>query len=229
MHRLAFAKLPTVARVLRTKAVPAPAERGVAVGANARGDVVVRFDVERGTLVRNDDAAIPLAGAQDPATPGLVAVDDDGGRALVMCAGSMHGDPSLVLVDLVARTTQVVRSFEGPGWVCGGFAGKQVIACEQRLGDRPRFNVVVAGKTVWSVDAMCPPSVPVRVRDDVVALLSCGAVDPITGTGPAALIALDLVSGTTAVLTPAAGWRVRLDGDALVVEGGRETVRVLLA
>lgn len=230
-HRLAVAKLPTVRSVERTPATRERGERGIARGTNAKGDVVV-FDVARGTITRNDDAPITLAGAQDPSAPGLIAVDDDGKRALVLCARSEHGDPALVLVDLDARVTETVRSFDGPGWLCGGFAGQRgqvIVVCEQRLGERAKFSVIVNGKSVWSIDGMQPPCVPVRVRDDVIALLACPSPDAVTGTGPTSLVALDLASGATAVLaTPAQGKRVRLDEGALLVEGGIETVRVTL-
>lgn len=228
-HRLAVTKLPTVRAVERTPATRERGEHGIARASNAKGDVVV-FDVARGTITRNDDAPITLAGAQDPSTPGLAALDDDGKRALVLCARAEHGDPALVLVDLDARATETVRSFEGPGWLCGGFAGKQIVACEQRLGERAKFSVIVGGKSVWSIDGMQQPCVPVRVRDDVIALLACPAPDAVTGTGPTSLIALDLASGAIATLaSPAQGKRVRLaDGGALVVEGGPETVRVTL-
>jgi hypothetical protein len=226
--RASIAALPVAKSVERTPAQRERGEHGVARGSNAKGDVVA-FDVARGTLTRNGDAPITLAGAQDPSTPGLVAVDDDGLRALVLCARSEHGDPSLVLVHLDARTTETVRSFDGPGWLCGGFAGKQLVACEQRLGDKPKLSVIVGNRTVWSVDGMQPPCVPVRVRDDVVALLACPAPDAVSGTGPTSLVVLDLNTGTIAALAPAQGKRVRLDDGALVVEGGTETVRVMLA
>ena len=152
-HRLAVAKLPTARAVERAVAQRERGEHGIARGTNAQGDVVV-FDVARGTLTRNGDASITLAGAQDPSAPGLVSVDDEGRRALVLCARAEHGDPSLVLVDLDARVTETVRSFEGPGWLCGGFAGQRdqvVVVCEQRLGERAKFSVIVNGKTAWSV------------------------------------------------------------------------------
>jgi hypothetical protein len=228
--RVGLARLPMVRDVERAPAQRERGEHGVARGSNAKGDVTVVFDVARGTLTRNDDAPITLAGAQDPSAPGLVAVDDEGKRALVLCARAEHGDPALVLVDLDARATETVRSFEGPGWLCGGFAGKHVVACEQRLGERAKFSVIVANRTVWSVDGMQPPCVPVRVRDDVVALLACTTPDAVTGTGPTSLVALDLASGAIAVLaTPAQGKRVRVDASAIVVEGGAENVRVTFA
>lgn len=228
-HRLAVTKLPTARAVERAAAQRERGEHGIARATNAQGDVVV-FDVVRGTLTRNDDAPMTLAGAQDPSAPGLVSVDDEGKRALVLCARAEHGDPALVLVDLDARVTETVRSFEGPGWLCGGFAGKQLVACEQRLGERAAFSVIVNGKSVWSVNGMQPPCVPVRVRDDVIALLACATPDAVTGTGPTSLIAIDLASGAIAVLaTPAQGKRVRMDDGVIVVEGGPETVRVTLS
>lgn len=227
MHRLGLTKLPTVSSVERTPTERERGERGVAVGVNARGDRV-RFDVARGMLSRNDEAPFTLAGAQDPLTPGLVAVDDDGKRALVLASRSMHADPALVLVDLDAHATEIVRSFDGPGWLCGGFAGKQVVVCEQRLGERPRFSVIVKGKAVWGVDGMQQPCVPVQVNDDVIALLVCLTPDTITGTGASALVALDLASGAVSSLAPAEGKRVRMEGGAVVVEGGTERVRFTL-
>ncbi len=256
MNRLAVARLPVVKRVER---VPAPDtteknERGIAVGESSGASngagvvVVVRFDVVKGTVQRDGDDPIAVPSSQDPLTPGLVAVDDKGQRALVMSARSPHGDPSLVLVDLDARSTEVLRSFDGPGWLCGGFAshadGSGVVCCEQRLGDQPRFSVVVvepvsrsgargAPRTVWSVAAMNQPCVPVRVTDDVIACVACATPDPLTFTGPSSLLALDLQSGAFSSLAPADGQRVRLDKSggeaALVVDGDRETVRVVLA
>ena len=226
--RASIARLPIAASVERTPAQRDRGAHGSARGTNERGDVVV-FDVAHGTITRNDDAPITLAGAQDPSTPGLVAVDDDGKRALVLCARAEHGDPSLVLVDLEERVTETIRSFDGPGWLCGGFAGKQVVACEQRLGERAKFSVIVNSKTVWSVDGMQSPCVPVRVRDEVIALLACPTPDAVSGTGPTSLVVLDLASGSIAALAPAQGTRVRLHESALLVEGGIETVRITLA
>lgn len=230
--RAGIARLPAAKSVERAPAQRERGEHGIARATNARGDVVL-FDVTRGALTRNSDVAITLAGAQDPATPGLVALDDDGKRALVMCARAAHGDPQLVLVDLDARSTTTVRSFEGNGWLCGGFvgvAGKTIVACEQRLGEKPKFTVAVGARSVWSADGMQPPCVPVRVKDDVIALLACVAPDAVTGTGPTSLVVLDLASGAVASLAPAQGRRVRMAAnDVIVVEGGPETVRVTLA
>lgn len=226
--RASIARLPTVKSVERTPAVRDRREPvGVVVGSNARGDRVV-FDVVKGTVRHNDDEPITLAGSQDPTTPGLVAVDDDGKRALVMCARAAHGDPSLVVIDLDKRATEVVRQFDGPGWMCGGFVGKQIVVCEQR---GPKFSVVVGARVVWTVDAMQQPCVPVRVRDDVVALLACTKPDPVTGTGPTSLVVLDLASGALAELAPADGKRVLVlaSEGAVVVEGGRERLKVTLS
>lgn len=232
VHRLALRKLPAVAAVERTATPKERSEAGVAFGTNAKGDRV-RFDVARGTITRNHDAPFTLAGAQDPLTPGLVAVDDEGRRALLLASRSLHADPALVLVDLELRASESVRSFDGPGWLVGGFAGAQIVVCEQRLGDKPRFSITVNGRSAWSVEGMQQPCVPVRVREDVIALLLCLAPEAVTGTGPSALVAVDLASGAVSLLAPAEGTRVRLEESAaaraLIVEGGSERVRVVLA
>lgn len=218
-------------------------ERGVTEGRNAAG-VVVRLDVQKGALRRNDDDVIALSCQQDPLTPGLVAVDDAGQRALVLAARAPHGDPQLVLVDLAQRSQQVVRSFEGPGWLCGGFAGSgaagAIVVVEQRLGDAPRFSVLVldqgansTARPVWSIEAMAQPSIPVAIDDDVVALVAVTNVAALTQTGDRAVIALDLKSGALAVLSKTDGDTVRVERSGeevvVVVDGGRERLRIVLS
>jgi hypothetical protein len=233
MHRLGVARLPVVKGVERVAAAPAARlARGIAVGSNARGAQVV-LDVNRSEVFALDAAghagpSVAVRTAQDPITPGLVAVDDTGRRALVMSCEEMHGSPSLVLVDLDAKTVEPVHHLDGPGWVTGGFGNKAPLVCEQRLGDEPRFSVLVGGKRVWSVEGMQQPCVPAMLDDHVALLVVCPKPDPMTGTGDGALCALDLVSGTLAPLCPAEGRRVHVDGDSIVVDGGGEIVRAKL-
>ncbi|MDP2345271.1 MAG: hypothetical protein Q8O67_30280 [Deltaproteobacteria bacterium] len=243
MHRLGLQTLPAAGVVERSAVAPALVEggriNGRAIGENARGDKIL-VDVVNGFVCRLDASGtegphIAIACAQDPLTPGLVGVDDVGSRALVLSARSMHGDPSLVLVDLDTGTTETVRAFAGPGWIVGGFAGPRaggrasVVSCEQHLGDAPRFSVVVNAKSVWSSEAMQPPCVPIAVKDNVVALLLCVQPDPVSGTGPTSVCVLDLVTGTLQPLARAGGTRLRLEDGAIVVDGGRERVRIALA
>lgn len=235
--RLGAHRLPSVVEVTRSPAPASPpTARGLAVGDNGRGAVVL-LDVnagivcalQRDTGVRVDEVKVPCA--QDPLTPGLVAVDESGRRALVMASRTMHGDSSLFCVNLDARTAEPMHTLHGPGWLVGAFGRKSIAVCEQRLGDAPTFSVFVQGKRVWSAAGMQQPCVPAFLDDDVLALVVCPSPDAVTLTGPGSLCALDLVHGTLAPLTAAEGSRVRVEDPArlvLVVEGGSETVRVRL-
>jgi hypothetical protein len=228
VHRLGIAALPTVVDVARAPAARAAHRPGTAIGSSGATRVIL--DVIAGTIAveGRPEAPIALVCAQDPLTPGVVAVSVDGTRAIVMTARKAHGDPTLVVVDFTARSIDTVHAFDGRGWLAGGFAGARIVACEQRLGDAPRFTVLVGGKRVWSIDAMVAPCAPVSLGGDVVALLACTHPDALTFTGPSVLCALDLTSGTLAELTHAEGTRLSIEGAAVVVDGGAETVRVAL-
>jgi hypothetical protein len=244
ISRLAATALPAVGKVERS-AVPQPvrAPVGCALGSNARGDTVLvdvpgqlvcRYDPRTGA--RGTSQALTLK--QDPVTPGLVAVADDGRRALVMACAEPHGDPALVLVDLEQRTTTVVHHFAGRGWIVGGFSAKGLIACEQHLGGDPLFVLqhLTDGrsKTVFSIAGMMQPCVPAAVRfahpsaGEIIAFVGCLQPDAVTFSGPMSLCVLDLTSAAVAALAPASGTVVRAEPDLLVVEGGAETVRVFV-
>lgn len=233
--QLGLKRLPAVTAVERL-AVPAPTSpgRGLSLGVAGPGTRAVLLDVNEGIVCAFDTAtgarsdAVPVPTRQDPLTPGLVAVDDSGRRALVMAARQMHADPALLLVDLDRKTSEVVHALDGPGWLVGAFSARGVVVCEQRLGDEPRFSVLLGGKRVWSIEGMQPPCVPAAWSDEVLALVVCPRPDALTGTGATALCVLDVVGKSLAPLTPAAGTAVRKEGDALVVEGGPELVRVRL-
>ncbi len=231
ISRLATARLPIAKGVEREKVARAPAPgRGTSIGENARGDRVLH-DVVEGFVAQLDEGGKPrtkvaLACAQDPITPGLVAVSDDGARALVMACREMHGEPSLMLVDFPAARATTVRSFEGPGWVVGGFLGDKVVCLVQRLGDEPTFSVWLGDKCVWSVAGLQQPCVPARVSDEVLALLVCPKPDELTLTGPSSLCVLDVTSSALAPLAPAAGTRVMARAGELSVDGGSERVTV---
>lgn len=237
ISRVAMSRLPVVASVERGPAAPLPDPgRGRALGMNARGDAVLQ-DVVAGTVCRWDLAAAAPIGdpvavpcAQDPLTPGLVAVDDSGARALVMACDAHHGDPALVLVDLAAKGARTLRRFSGDGWVVGGFFGAHVVCCHQHLGrgDDPRFTVLLDDKPVWSVGGMQTPCVPARVTAEVLALVVCPQPSALTFTGPSALCALDVASGSLAPLAAASGTRVTCADDAITVDGGVESARVRL-
>lgn len=234
-------RLPALRTVERAPATSEPRPpRGQVYGEG--GGVRVVFDVVEGTASvlaadgkRTRSVSVPCA--HDPLTPGLVAVDDAGKRALVMGALSPHGDAWLVRVDFEREERETLHMAQGPSWVVGGFltapSKRGAVVLEQRLGESPRFSVIVKGKRVWRVDGMQQPCVPCALPDDVLALVVCPQPDASTGTGPSSLCVLDLTSGTLAALCPAAGTRVRLvetgKERALVVDGGRETVRVVLA
>ncbi len=231
ISRLATSRLPVAKSVTREKVTRAPSPgRGKSVGENAAGDRVLQ-DVVDGVVARLDATGAPrdtvkVACAQDPLTPGLVAVSDDGTRALVMACKEHHGEPALVLVDFATGTATTVRTFAGPGWVVGGFLGDKVLCLAQRLGDEPELSVWLGDKRVWTVAGMQQPCVPARVSAEVAALVVCPAPDELTLTGPSQLCALDVTSGALAPLAPAAGTRVLAKGGALVVEGGVERVVV---
>lgn len=233
--RLGLLRLPRLVEVERAPATPQPhLGHGIAIGDNARGACVLQ-DVVAGivcaydpvTGARTDEVEVPCA--QDPLTPGLVAVDESGRRALVMSARSLHADTSLMLVDLDARTATPVHTLDGPGWLVGAFGTRSIVVCAQRLGNDPLFSVIFHGKRVWSAAGMQQPSLPAPLSDDVLAVLLCPAPDAITLTGPSSLCVLDLVHGTLAPLVAAQGSRVRLMNDVLVVDGGAETVRARIA
>jgi hypothetical protein len=232
--RLGVHRLPTVVDVTRAPAPRRPAPtRGLAIGTNGRGARIV-LDVNAGVVaaldeagVRTDDVAV--ACAQDPLTPGLVAVDDAGRRALVMSSRTLHEDSTLLLVDLDAHTAKPVHALAGPGWIVGAFGRESLVVVEQRLGAAPAFRVVVDGRVVWSLPGMQQPSLPALLDDELLALLVCPAPDPVTLTGPSSLCVLDLVHGTLAPLLPAEGCAVRWAEGVLVVEGGAEIVRVRVA
>lgn len=231
ISRLATSRLPVAKGVTREQVARAPSPgRGKSVGDNAKGDRVVQ-DVVDGVVARLDASGQPrdtvkVACAQDPLTPGLVAVSEDGSRALVMSCKEMHGEPSLVLVDFTKGSATTVRSFVGPGWVVGGFLGDKVLCLSQRLGDEPQLSVWLGDKCVWSVAGMQQPCVPARVSPEVLALVVCPKPDELTQTGPSSLCALDVTSGALAPLAPAAGTRVLAQTGELVVEGGSERVVV---
>ena len=233
ISRLATSRLPTAKKVARAKVERPPSPgRGKSVGENANGQRVLH-DVVDGVVARLDAAGQPrdtikVPCAQDPITPGLVAVSDDGNRALVMACKEHHGEPALVLVDFTKGTATTVRSFAGPGWVVGGFLGDRVLCLAQRLGDEPQLSVWLGDKCVWSVAGMQQPCVPARVAPEVAALVVCPAPDELTLTGPSSLCALDVTSGALAPLAPATGTRVLVKDGALVVEGGVERVVVTI-
>lgn len=233
ISRLATSRLPVVKKVTREKtARPASPGRGKSVGENAKGDRVL-VDVVDGVVARLDAAGQPrttvkVPCAQDPITPGLVAVSDDGERALVMACTEHHGEPALVLVDFAKGSATTVRSFAGLGWVVGGFLGDKVLCLAQRLGDEPELSVWLGDKRVWSAAGMQQPCVPARVSAEVAALVLCPTPDELTRTGPSSLCALDVTSGALAPLAPAAGTRVVVRDGALIVEGGVERVVVAI-
>lgn len=240
LQRLGLSRLPLRPREVERAPAPPPAarERGVVVAHH--GLATVRLDVNAGRLDRLDPAtgevraSIAIACAQDPLTPGLVALDARGQRALVMAARAAHGDPTLVLADFAAGTTDVVHAFEGPGWLVGGFCGRDdatLLVLEQRLGDDPRFRVLAlkaAPRELLVLRGTQPACVPCGVGDALIALVLCPAPDPLTLTGPPSLCLLDIASRHLVALAPAEGTGVRTHGDALVVEGGRERVTVRL-
>ncbi|OGQ26211.1 MAG: hypothetical protein A2138_17965 [Deltaproteobacteria bacterium RBG_16_71_12] len=231
ISRLATSRLPVAKGVTREQTVRAPSPGpGKSVGQNQRGDRVVQ-DVVDGVVARLDANGQPVdtvqvACAQDPLTPGLVAVSDDGLRALVMSCQEMHGEASLVLVDFSNKSATTVRSFAGPGWVVGGFLGDKVVCLAQRLGDEPQLSLWLGDKCAWSAVGMQQPCVPARVSAEVLALVVCPKPDELTLTGPPSLCALDVTSGALAPLTPASGTRVLARPGELVVEGGLERVVV---
>lgn len=231
ISRLATSRLPVAKGVAREQVARAPSPgRGKCMGENARGDRVVQ-DVVDGVVGRLDangqlKDTVKVACGQDPLTPGLVAVNDDGSRALVMSCKEEHGEASLVLVDFAKGSATTVRSFSGSGWVVGGFLGDKVVCLAQRLGDEPQLSIWLGDRCVWSVAGMQQPCVPARVSAEVLALVVCAKPNELTLTGPSSLCALDVVSGALAPLVPASGTRVLARSGALVVDGGGELVTV---
>jgi hypothetical protein len=201
--------------------VDGPRVNGNAFGVAAAAPVAVVLDVVEGRvrsvdLSRGESRDVcALSCAQDPMTPGVVAVRDDGAFALVMQASSPHADAALVQIDLARGSHERVHALAGPGWLAGGFAGEQVVVCEQRLGDAPRFRVLVDAQERLSTEALQQPCAPIAWHDDVALLLG--------SNGESSLV---LLQGGAAC--PASGTRLRKEGDAIVVEGGRQALRITL-
>jgi hypothetical protein len=242
ISRLVATALPAVGSVARSAAPPSPRlPAGCALGSNGHGDGLLldvtaqqlfRYDVESG--MRRDGIQLQLG--QDPQTPGLVAVSDDGQRALVMACAEPHGDPALLQVDLAQRTASVVHRLAGRGWLVGGFANRGLIVCEQRLGEAPQFALLSltdgGAKKLFSVAGLMQPCVPCAAQltsshsSEIIAFIGCLKPDALTFSGPMALCAIDRVTGAVAELTPASGTRIWAAPDRLLVEGGAEHVRV---
>jgi hypothetical protein len=191
-----------------------PRANGNAFGVGG-GRVVVLDVVEGRVRVIADDVrdVCSLSCAQDPMTPGVVSVRDDGKFALVMQAKEPHADVSLVRVNLDSGSVEQVHALSGPGWVVGGFAGNRVVVCEQRLGDEPRFRVLVDGEARFETEAMQQPCAPVEWQGEIALLLG--------SNGEMSLHMLE-----SGAICPASGTRLRVEGEALIVEGGREALKI---
>jgi hypothetical protein len=214
--------------------VDGPSVKAHAYGCAARAPIVVAFDVKTGDVRTIDLASnavsdvVKLATKQDPQVPGPVSVNDDGTRALVMVSGSAHGDAALHEIDLAAKTHARVHGPVSKGAVCGTWWGKQLVVCEHSAGDDTKLRVFLGGKLIFERAGMHPHSVPVPISDAHMAIVLVPQVDEITGTGDPHVCLLDK-AGTFTQLAPVDGARVRTDGNAIVVEGGRSVTRVVLA
>ncbi len=186
----------------------------------------VRMDLAAQTIARGDDAPIAIEARQDPVTPGFVAVE--GARALVTASRAPHADPRVLEIDFDARTAKRVASFDGPGWIVGGWFEGRPLFAEQRLGATPRFALRLDGRAIFERDGTQPAGVPVGYGAVVLAVLALEP-DAITGTGPTALVAIDPASRATRALVELAPGPIDVRGDEVTVEGARERVVVELA
>jgi len=232
MHRLSTHQLP---KLLSSEVISGSPDtnigRGVIVGANEAGQTAF-MDVEgqeAGLIdLRTGERSnvVKVASFQDPLTPGLISIDPSGQKILVMLRASMHADPSLVEVDLNQAQTRTVHAFDGPGWLAGAYMPDGITILEQRLGESPVFSIIRKGQTVWTCEGTQPPVFPAAWTKELYLLLVCPNPNPLTGTGPNELCALDIVHGALTPIVEAEGHRIKIGEEDVIIEGDRQSYRV---
>jgi len=235
MHRLAIHKLPQVVKSeLEPAASKMPSSRGLAFAKNLSGQTAF-FDVHTGQVGYIDHETgerskmVTINCNQDPLMPGMLALDEAGDKVILMASKSEHGDASLLQVNLESQNVDTLHQLEGPGWLAGAYMPEGIVILEQKLGESPVFSVIQNGQTLWSCPGTQSPSLPVAWSPEVYLLLVCPEPNPLTGTGPMQLCALDIVQGALAPLLPADGNHIRVDGEQVTVEGGTKTLRAQLS
>jgi hypothetical protein len=234
MHRLAIHKLPQLVKTdMEAASSPATAARGLAFGKNSSGQTAF-LDVKAGQVGSIDhktgerSRVVTIRCHQDPLTPGLLALDDAGNNVLVMASQSLHADAALLQVNLETQKVDTVHQLQGPGWLAGAFMPEGIVILEQKLGEEPVFSVIQNGQTLWTCAGAQSPILPAAWSNEVYLFLLCPEPNPLTGTGPTQLCALDIVQGVLAPLVPAQGNHIRVDGELVTVEGGHQILRAHL-
>ncbi|MEE2902787.1 MAG: hypothetical protein VYC39_10675 [Myxococcota bacterium] len=226
MHKLSVHKIPSVSSEAVAKAQKTlPSKRGfVAVAHPSSHDQMIYFDVnqqELGVLTIHNSEKIAthrIDCYQDPITPGPLAVDQEGKRVLLMSRAARFTDSRLLEVNLITGEQITHYQHAGPGWLMGQFVKDEIIVFEQRLGEEPVFLVWRRDKTIWESRGTQPMVLPQIWSDPFILMLACTNPNPLTGSGPTQLCALDFRTGVIFPLASIEGERLSVDGNIIRVE-----------
>ena len=226
MHKLAVHKIPSIeSKSMIQLEHHSPVRRGIVSTAHPSAeDQVIFFDViqkEVGVLDKAREQTLKTFTVdchQDPLTPGPIAVDAHGRNALVLSRASRFGDNKLLRINLETGEQTTVHEYAGPGWLMGQFLDDNILVFEQRLGDEPSFFVRRNDKIIWNCAGTQPMVLPQIWDNEFAIMLACTKPNPLTGTGPIQLCALEILSGTLFALTSIEGHRLSLRKNVIRVE-----------
>ena len=226
MHKLTVYKIPKLGSSAQYQKEVFPAlPRGVVSAVHPKNtDQSVYFSVleqEVGLLNLTDgkrSGQLSINCHQDPLIPGAISVHPNGDKVLLMAKDTRYTDSRLVEINLDSQTQQIVYRQEGPGWLLGIHHGNEIIILEQTLGDSPQFTVRYKNKALWQVHGTQPLVAPAVWQDNYVLLIACPEPNPLTGTGPTQLCALDLNQGTLFPICEAQGESITVDEETVSVE-----------
>ena len=226
MHKLSVHKIPSVSSEAVAKTQKTlPSKRGfVAVAHPGSHEQMIYFDVsqqELGVLNIHNKEKITthhIDCYQDPITPGPLAVDETGNRVLLLSRAARFTDNRLLEVNLVTGEQTTHHQHAGPGWLMGQFVKDEVLVFEQRLGEEPVFLVRRRDKTIWESQGTQPMVLPQIWSHQFIIMLACPNPNPLTGSGPTQLCALDFRTGVIFPLVSIEGKRLSVDGNIIRVE-----------
>lgn len=207
-----------------------------AVSADGRTGVVA--DIRTKKLVKVDlttgstDTLCALQAGMDPLFPPVLDVNHDGTRVLFTDARTQRSDTSLELLDVGSgNQTRLRGPLPEPSHVAASFSpsGARICVTEMLPGDSPDFRLLelVEGReprTLLQLHHAQPFSQPRFLDEQTVVLLLSPQTHPGANYGPVDVVMLRLDGGIPTPLTKTGDVKgtVRVHGDVISVEGGRE-------